>query len=236
MTKTYPPLSFAPGQCLGLIGLIAPLILGACAEEIPPAPEMPRAAAETQAEPAIVRLAEQGDLPAIDSLLTAGVAPDALDSCHWTPLMKAALNGHLATAQRLLLSGADPNAEDKGGYAPLMLAASRGHDELVTLLIDQGANLDHQERSGGWTALIWAAKEGQTTTVATLLTRGANAELKGLDGQTAADWARANGHREVMMLLASGGALTGLSAGKFIILLVQDYDLVDVRPHLSLTT
>ena len=23
MTKTYPPLSFAPGQCLGLIGLIA---------------------------------------------------------------------------------------------------------------------------------------------------------------------------------------------------------------------
>ncbi|NCA90054.1 MAG: ankyrin repeat domain-containing protein [Gammaproteobacteria bacterium] len=207
MSPSSPPLPIPPGRGHNLIGLIATLVLGACSAETPPAP------VATQPEPAIVRLAEQGNLPAIDSLLTAGAAPDAVDSCHWTPLMKAALNGHLATAQRLLAGGAEPNAEDKGGYAALMLAASRGHDDLVKLLIDQGALLDHQERSGGWTALIWAAKEGQATTVATLLARGASPDLKGLDGQTAADWARANGHREVLRLLASGEPQPGYLRG-----------------------
>lgn len=197
MTPSYPPLPISLRRGLGRIGLIAPLLLGACSGETPPTP------AAIQADPAIVRLAEQGDLPAIDSLLTAGAAPDAVDSCHWTPLMKAALNGHLATAQRLLAGGADPNAEDKGGYAPLMLAASRGHGELVKLLLEQGAHLDHQERSGGWTALIWAAKEGRDTTVAILLAQGADPARKGLDGQTAADWAQANGHHQVHRLLKS---------------------------------
>ena len=198
MTRSYPPLPISPRRGPGLIGLMAPLLLGACSGEMPPTP------AVTQAEPAIVLLAEQGNLPAIDSLLTAGAAPDAVDSCHWTPLMKAALNGHLATAQRLLAGGADPNAEDKGGYAPLMLAASRGHGELVELLLDQGAHLDHQERSGGWTALILAAKEGQTTTVSILLARGADPALQGRDGRTAVDWAQDNGHHEIVRILARG--------------------------------
>ena len=198
MIPSYPPLPISPRRGASLIGLIAPLLLGACSGETPPTPVV------TQAEPAIVRLAEQGDLPAIDSLLTAGTAPDAVDSCHWTPLMKAALNGHLATAQRLLAGGANPNAEDKGGYASLMLAASRGHGELVKLLLDQGAHLDHQERSGNWTALIWAAKEGQTTTVSILLARGADPALQGRDGRTAVDWAQDNGHHEIVRILARG--------------------------------
>lgn len=198
MSQPYPPLLIPPWRTLNLISLIAPLVLVACSAQVPPAPPA------TQAEPAIVRLAELGDLPAIDQLLTTGAAPDAVDSCHWTPLMKASMNGHLATSRRLLAGGADPNAEDKGGYTALMLAASRGHDELVKLLIDQGAQLDHQERSGGWTALIWAAKEGKATTVMTLLASGADPDIRGLDGQTGGDWAQANGHLEVYRLLSPG--------------------------------
>ena len=117
--------------------------------------------------------------------------------------MKAALNGHLATARRLLDAGADPNAEDKGGYTVLMLAASRGHGDLVRLLIARGADLDHQEPGAGWSALLWAAKDGRQDSVAILLSQGANPNLQDVDGRDARDWARANGHEEILGLLTA---------------------------------
>ena len=173
-------------------------IFTACTQAPPEQTQAPAAS-----DPALVLLAERGDFPAIDSLLAAGAAPDPVDGCHWTPLMKAALNGHLATARRLLDAGADPNAEDRGGYTALMLAASRGHGDLVRLLIARGADLDRQERGAGWSALLWAAKDGRQDSVAILLSQGANPNLQDVDGRDARDWARANGHGEILGLLTA---------------------------------
>lgn len=183
-----------PGIMALLLG-----ILTACSEAPSDAP-----LAEEAPQPPLVRLAESGDLPAIDSLLAAGTNPDPVDSCRWTPLMKAALNGHVATARRLLDAGADPNARDKGGYTPLMFAASRDHEDLVRLLLERGANPDAQESTKGWTALIWAAKEGRHASIRLLLAMGADPSRKDREGRTAADWARDRGDDDIPRLLSGG--------------------------------
>ncbi len=190
----HRPRNLPPGILALLLG-----ILTACSEapsDAPLAVEAP--------QPPLVRLAESGDLPAIDSLLAAGISPDPVDSCRWTPLMKAALNGHVATARRLLDAGADPNARDKGGYTSLMFAASRDHEDLVGLLLERGANPDAQESTKGWTALIWAAKEGRHASIRLLLAMGADPSRKDREGRTAADWARDRGDDDIPRLLSGG--------------------------------
>ncbi len=158
-----------------------------------------------EAGAALLELAEQGDLNGLDALLARHRQPDARDSCEWTPLMKAALHGHEAIVARLLDAGAKVDAIDKGGYTAVMLAASNNHAKVVDLLLKRGAMADHQETTKGWTALIWAAKQGHAAAVATLLAHHADRTLKDFDGKTAADWAREDGHAEVLNLLQTAG-------------------------------
>lgn len=165
--------------------------------------------ASSGAGDALLAVAEQGDLQALDKILARHRQPDVRDSCHWTPLMKAALNGHAAVVSRLLQAGAEVDAADKGGYTAMMLAASNNHADIVDLLLTRGAMVDHQEATKGWTALIWAAKQGHTATVKTLLAHGADPTLKDFDGKTAADWAREEGYGDVLALLGQKGSRSG---------------------------
>jgi len=168
------------------------LLLAACSGPAPTAPDT---------DPPLLAAAEQGDLQTLDRLLSRTPTPDVRDQCRWTPLMKAALNGHLDAVQRLLQAGAEVNAIDKGGYSPLMLAASNNHAAVVRTLAVHGARLNQTEPDLGWNALIWAAKLGHGETVAALVELGADTGLRDRSGNSAADWARKNGHESVLALL-----------------------------------
>jgi ankyrin repeat protein len=171
------------------------LLLAACGQDHPLELE----------EPALVLAAEAGDLAQVQSLLSRadGKQVNVLDSCRWSPLMKAALNGHLAVVERLLLLGADANLADKGGYQALHLAASRNHLAIAALLLANGAQLDTQERTQGFSPLIWAAKEGHLQMVDYLLMAGANASLQDHQGKTALDWARQMQHQAIVQTLSA---------------------------------
>jgi uncharacterized protein len=151
---------------------------------------------------ALLDLAEQGDLSALNALLKPSTTVDVRDSCDWTPLMKAALYGHLDVVERLLEAGAEIDAQDKGGYTAMMLAASNNHAPIVDLLLRQGAMIDHQEQTEGWTALIWAAGKGRAETVEVLLHHGADRTLKDFAGRSAADQARDAGHQDIVERLS----------------------------------
>ncbi len=150
---------------------------------------------------ALLDVAEQGDLNALNQLLSKHRQPDVRDSCDWTPLMKAALYGHTPVVARLLEAGANIDAVDKGGYTAMMLAASNNHAEAVDLLLKRGAMVDHQESTEGLTALIWAAKQGHAKTVETLLHHRADRTLKDFKGKTGTDWAGEGGYADVLRLL-----------------------------------
>jgi ankyrin repeat protein len=165
---------------------------------------------QTAAEPdepaPLLSAAEQGDLPSIARLIADRPDVNVRDACLWTPLMKAALNGHLEAARQLIEAGAEVNLTDKGGYSALMLAASHNHADIIDLLLAAGADPNQIEQTGGFTALIWAAQLGHTAAVKRLLEASADPGVHDLDGHTAADLARQNGHREILDLLITRAA------------------------------
>ncbi|MGB5733099.1 MAG: ankyrin repeat domain-containing protein [Thiohalocapsa sp.] len=156
----------------------------------------------------LLQIAERGDVSALDALLKRDTDANYRDSCHWTPLMKAALNGHTDAVQRLLAAGADIDAKDKGGYTAPMLAASNNHADIVALLLDRGAMIDAQELTQGFTALTWAAQRGHRETVELLLARGADTTLPDFEGKTAAERAAEQGHAALQALLSNGSSPT----------------------------
>jgi len=154
-----------------------------------------------KAEPEIITLSELGDLSKVKNQLNHGVKVDTLDSCQWSPLMKAAQNGHEDIVRLLILQGANLEQADKGNYTALLLAASRNHANIVEILIKNGAQLDHQEDTLGWSALIWATKLNHVKTVKTLLKNNANKNIKDFKGFTALDWAKQNKSEILIQLL-----------------------------------
>jgi ankyrin repeat protein len=82
-----------------------------------------------------------------------------------------------------------------------MLAASNNHAAIVELLLLNGAEINHKEKTQGWSALIWSAKRGHLDTVKLLLTYKADKAIRDYKGMSALDWAVKSKHEEVVSLL-----------------------------------
>lgn len=182
MDGLFPIAARISAPCLALLLFVGASGLLGCT----PDPEKQAAA--------LLEAAEAGDAQTVEALLARGVPADATDECGATPLIKAALNGHAAVVARLLGAGARVDAADLGGYTPLLLAASNDHAQVVELLLAYGAAVNAREQTQGFTALLWAAHRGHARTVAVLLRHGADRERRDLEGRTAADRARGEGH------------------------------------------
>ncbi len=122
---------------------------------------------------------------------------DAADENGNTALMLAGYNGHTEIVRLLLDHDADINHFNPEGRNVLMYTASGPYPETVELLLDRGAELNRADKGEHFTALMWAAAEGNMEVVKVLLKHGADASLKDVDGDTAASFARKNGHDEV---------------------------------------
>jgi len=94
---------------------------------------------------------------------------------------------------------------------PILVAAGKGHVEVLSALLDAGANLGkvdgHDERVGRFaTPLMASATHGQVEAVRHLLDAGADVDHARRDGATALFLAAVEGHLEVVRALLDAGA------------------------------
>lgn len=86
----------------------------------------------------------------------------------------------------------------------MLVAAAKGHLHTAELLIERGADINHQDVEG-WTPLMAAADSGKLAMVQWLVAHGAAASVRSRQGLDAAELAERRGHREVADWLRRAG-------------------------------
>lgn len=125
-----------------------------------------------------------------------------------SPLMLAAMNGHTAAVKLLLDMGSDINAQiETNRNTALTLACFQGRHEVVSLLLDRKANVEHRAKTG-LTPLMEAASGGYIEVGRVLLDKGAdvNATPVPSSRDTALTIAADKGHLKFVDLLLTRGA------------------------------
>jgi ankyrin repeat protein len=132
-----------------------------------------------------------------------------------TAIMKASrrCNGSNIVAF-LLENGAninDKEVRDTIDHTPLIVAADGGCKDIVEILLEAGANIEHRNDQGE-TALIAAAQNGHKEIVQMLLDAGANINQENADGETALDLTIKLRHKKdvVDLLLEHGAEASGI--------------------------
>lgn len=127
-----------------------------------------------------------------------GLSDDVLADC--------AIAGDIASVTDFLTVGFTPDTKDRRGV-PLLCLAIRAHQrEVVSLLIERGANVSMMSDDRGNTPLMEAAVRGDTETVERLLRHGADVNLQSKNGQTALMLAVGEGFTDAVRLLLENGA------------------------------
>lgn len=106
--------------------------------------------------------------------------------------------------QFLLRRRCDTEATDASGLTPLSVAAHTGYHDIVTLLLDHGADPEaeaHSESEEQWRPLHYAACGGHEAVVEILLKRGADPTAEDMYGQRAQYYAEENGHDSLAAVL-----------------------------------
>jgi ankyrin repeat protein len=134
------------------------------------------------------------------------------------PLYYAAMLGFRDLAEHLIAEHPQ-HVTVRGGeeVTPLHVAASAGHSDILSLLIEHGADVNGWGKSGD-TALRRASKNGRLEVGRVLLNRGADVNVQASAGSTALTGAARWGHVEFARMLLDRGAM------------------IDARAHLGRTS
>ena len=130
-----------------------------------------------------------------------------------TPLNAALYNGHLDTAIFLLEHDTNGEKRGKAGQTGLYIASSRGYAEIVTTLINRGANpnaeCEGQDKNGGslkLTPLLVASFTGRLEVARVLLEHGANVNHSDVVGRSPVHNASRYSYDDLVRLLLDHGA------------------------------
>jgi uncharacterized protein len=141
------------------------------------------------------------------ALVNAGANPNALEGQAYDAVTIASVADDAETLKAALaLGNKATNITSPYDGTALIAAAHLGHDEVVRILIENGAPLNHVNNLG-WTALIEAVILGDggarhQKTVANLLKAGADRTIADRNGVTPLEHARQRGFIEIVSLFS----------------------------------
>ncbi|MEM8836599.1 MAG: ankyrin repeat domain-containing protein [Pseudomonadota bacterium] len=142
---------------------------------------------------------------ALEILVKAGADPNAFDNQAYDIVTIAAVANDLQVLKTALEVGASPgNITSPYEGTALIAAAHLGHHEVVKILIDAGAPIDHINNLH-WTALMEAVVLGDggpdhVTSARHLIEAGADKAIADRDGVTPLEHARRRGYSKMIEL------------------------------------
>lgn len=157
----------------------------------------------------LFQAASAGDVAGIEAALARGADIDWLNcDLGRTALIHATIERQPRVVEALLRHGASPDIPSTLilHWAPLGWAAFAGDDEIVRMLLAQGASVDLASSDLKRTALMTAAQMGHASTVALLLEAGSDPNLVDYESENAWSLARAKGRDAILPLLESAGS------------------------------
>jgi ankyrin repeat protein len=157
----------------------------------------------------LVEAVRRGDKQALQALLKRKAdvnapAPDGATALHWAVYTEDA-----ETTALLIRAGANVNVRNNYGVSPLALASKQVNPHILDQLMKAGADPNDEINyiNANETPLMHAARAGNVEGVRLLLVAGAKVNAReGWNGQSAIQWAAAEGHSAVVEALIEGGA------------------------------
>jgi outer membrane protein assembly factor BamB/ankyrin repeat protein len=121
-------------------------------------------------------------------------------------LIEAIKAGNAAKAKELLDKGASPNAVHKGGGSAIRWGAYYGHSDLVTMLLNRGAEIKPLKGERADEELILNAIKGDADAIKKISTGRIDINGKASGGETALHWACIMGNEKAVTQLIALGA------------------------------
>jgi uncharacterized protein len=157
-------------------------------------------------ETPVTLAAANGDADLVQRLIAAGGNARAARWDGESAVMIAAGAGSLGAVKQLVLHGADVNVADPiKGQTPLMWAAAEGHSDVVTGLVEMGANVNAVSK-GGFTPLLFSITKNDLASIKTLLKAGAKVNVALASGNTPLMVAMQYRYTDVALVLIEAGA------------------------------
>lgn len=119
--------------------------------------------------------------------------------------LKACQTNDIETVRRLI-EHVDIDTQNDNSETGLIISIEENNIEILSFLLNNGANINHQD-IGGYTTLIHAIDLENINTVALLIRNGADINLQDNNGWTALMWAAQIGLDDVVDLLIKSGAI-----------------------------
>lgn len=140
-----------------------------------PAPVVPPSLARLDQD--FLACASNGNLDRMKHLLGIGVSLDSTEQDKTTALMLASQNDRMNIVQFLVADRkVNVNATNDDGRSALSFAALAGNDDIADYLLENGADINHQDNPGN-TPLMLAVKYLHEPTVTRFLIHGADVNL-----------------------------------------------------------